>query len=110
VNQASSPFHKRYSRAKFAVLRHANLRFAWRNAYFLRLSKIAVPITDSDWNVSAPGGAQGRSGADAAKKSFKGNKKPGDERRADPSICLGSCSARPGTDVLEARFLSIRCS
>jgi hypothetical protein len=30
VVQASSPFHKRYSRAKFAVLRHANLKLAWR--------------------------------------------------------------------------------
>ena len=34
----------RYSRAKLAVMRHANLRFASRIAFFLQLSKIAVPL------------------------------------------------------------------
>ena len=80
---------KRYSRAKFAVY-HAmrTLKFALRDAYFLQLSKIAFRSTVSDRNVSAPGGARNRFGAETAKKP-KQNKKPGDERRANPSISLG---------------------
>jgi len=64
------------------------LKFALRDAYFLQLSKIAFRSTVSDRNVSAPGGARNRFGAETAKKP-KQNKKPGDERRANPSISSG---------------------
>jgi hypothetical protein len=50
------------------------------HAYFLQLSKIVVPFAVADRNISAPGGAQHRFGADVAN-----NKKPGVERRASPS-------------------------
>ena len=60
----------------------------YRDAYFLQLSKIIVPLNSSDRNVSAPGGAQCRSGVGPAKKTRKQNKKPGDERRANPSLPL----------------------
>jgi hypothetical protein len=55
------------------------------HAYFLQLSKIVVPFAVADRNISAPGGAQHRFGADAA-NNIANNKKPGVERRASPSI------------------------
>jgi hypothetical protein len=70
---------------KFAVFcAMRTLKFACRNAYFLQLSKIIVPFTTADRNVSAPGGAQCRFGADTAKNKPE-NKKPGVKRRASPS-------------------------
>jgi len=50
------------------------LRSAYRDAYFLQLSKIVPEATAL--GISAPGGAQGRSGAGAAKKARKQIKNP----------------------------------
>jgi len=84
--QASSPFHKTLLSSKTCgLLRHANLE--------IRATQCQLPSvvkdrpfrsTISDRNVSAPGGALNRFGANSAS-----NKKPGVERRASPSIPRG---------------------
>jgi len=56
----------RYSRANLQLLHYANLDIRAMHAYFLQLSKIVVPFAVADRNISAPGGAQHRFGADVA--------------------------------------------
>jgi hypothetical protein len=67
---------KRYSRAKFAVLRHAKLEFARRMPTSFSCQRSSFRSTNSERNVSAPGGALSRSGAGAAKKSETQIKNP----------------------------------
>jgi hypothetical protein len=78
----SSPFHIALLEQICGLLRHANLE--------IRITQCLLPsvVKDRsfrsavlDRNVSAPGGARNRFGAEAAE-----NKKPGVERRADPSL------------------------
>jgi hypothetical protein len=84
-------------------MHRANLEIRTTHASFLRLSKTTVPLTDADRNVSAPGGAQPRLGAAAAKETR--NKKPGVERRANPSdSCAAQYGAATRTEMLEARL------
>jgi hypothetical protein len=40
----------------------------------------------------------------------RNNKKPGNERRANPSLFREPLSRAPRTDELEARFVATRCS
>src|SRR5271154_3519151 len=85
--EASSPFHKTLLSSKTCGLsRYTDLE--------IRITRCLLPSvvkersfrsSTSDRNVSAPGGAQNRFGAESAKKRPE-NKKPGDERRANPSI------------------------
>ena len=61
---ASSPFHIALLSSKTCGFpRHANLEIRVTCANFFQLSKIFVPLTVSDRNVSAPGGAHWRFGA-----------------------------------------------
>ena len=82
--EASSPFHKRYSRAKFAVSRYANLAVC--------LSGCLLPSVVKDrsrGNCSRNLRSRRSAGpvwSRRCEKSSKTNKKPGDERRANPSI------------------------
>jgi hypothetical protein len=93
--KASSPSHKRYSRAKLAVLlRHANLDIRATHASFLQLSKIArsgqqVPIGTSPLPAERDFGLEPKT-----RNSVTDNKKPGVERRANPSFSSGATFAR----------------
>jgi hypothetical protein len=84
--EASSPFHKTLLSSKIAVLRHAELEIRTTQCLLHSVVK-ERPFRSSvaDQNVSASSGARYRFGADIAKK-LATNKKPGDERRANPSI------------------------
>jgi hypothetical protein len=84
--EASSPFHKTLLSSKIAVLRHAELEIRTTQCLLHSVVK-ERPFRSSvaDQNVSASSGARDRFGADIAKK-LGTNKKPGDERRANPSI------------------------
>jgi len=92
--EASSPFHKRYSRAKFAVSRYANLAVC--------LSGCLLPSVVKDrsrGNCSRNLRSRRSAGpvwSRRCEKSSKTNKKPGDERRANPSISLGVYSVALG--------------
>jgi len=91
----SSPFHKRYSRANLRFPDAQTSSVCDRDAYFLQLSKIIVPL---NWFRSER--LRSRRSAEPvwsrhSEKKSKPNKKPGDERRANPSISLGAFSARP---------------
>jgi len=76
----------RYSRAKFAVLsRCTNLDIRATQCQLPSVVKDrSFRSSISDRNVSAPGGARFRFGAEPAE-----NKKPGNECRANPSFFLG---------------------
>jgi hypothetical protein len=66
-HRASSPFHIALLSSKTCGFpRHANLDIRVTRANFFQLSKIFVPLTNSDRNVSAPGGAHWRFGAATA--------------------------------------------
>ena len=84
--EASSPFHKTLLSSKIAVLRRAELEIRTTQCLLHSVVK-ERPFRSSvaDRNVSASSGARNRFGADIAKK-LGANKKPGDERRANPSI------------------------
>jgi hypothetical protein len=84
--EASSPFHIALLEQILRFCASRASRPAKRNAYFLPLSKINAPSSVAGWNVSAPGGAPFRFGAEAAKGNPLSNKKPGVERRAIPSF------------------------
>jgi hypothetical protein len=71
-------------------MHHATLDSRIAHASFLRLSKTVVPFATTDRNVSAPGGARFRLGAEGAR-----NKKPGVERRASPSFSWAAHGGRP---------------
>jgi hypothetical protein len=81
---------KRYSRAKICgLLHHANLEIRATQCQLPSVVKDrSFRSTISDRNVSAPGGALNRFGADAAILN-PNNKKPGNERRAIPSLPQG---------------------
>src|SRR5271170_7337020 len=93
--EASSPFHKTLLSSKTCGLsRYTDLDIRITRCLLHSVVKDRpFRSSVSDRNVSAPGGAQTRIGAESAKKRTE-NKKPGDERRANPSISQGASSAR----------------
>jgi hypothetical protein len=75
-------------------LHHANLEIRATQCQLPSVVKDrSFRSTVSDRNVSAPGGALNQFGADTAILNLN-NKKPGNERRAIPSIPEGMGSAR----------------
>ena len=109
--KASSPSHKRYSRAKLAVLlRHANLDIRATHASFLQLSKIVVPF-----NTCRSERLRSRRSAisvwsrkrETALQTIKNPASSAGRIRPSRRALLSRASR---TDVLEARFRSTRYS
>jgi hypothetical protein len=109
--KASSPSHKRYSRAKLAVLlRHANLDIRATHASFLQLSKIVVPL-----NKYRSERLRSRRSAISV---WSRKREKALQTIKNPATSAGRIRPSPGalvprafrTDVLEARFISTRYS
>ena len=108
--QASSPFHIALLSSKTCGLHHTELEIRIAHAFFLRLSKIAVPSTVSGWNASAPGGAQCRFGAGAAITSLQIKNPASSAGHVRPFSGAAFTRAASRTDMLEARCATSRCT